>query len=163
MVLNTVSCSVVGWPVAPVNGSSSALATSPKESFPRPSVTVQVIGTRSTAATSPIRAAKSAIAPPSCPVNTASNASCWASSHRSSTYTTAFQLPASTLPGMCTDRPMMRSETSTPLTDPLSTAHARIESQVPLSGSRPTQHGQIASQLQTSSSLPSMSYVVVSC
>src|SRR6478735_1097516 len=163
MVLNTVSCSVVGCPVAPVNGSGSAVATSPNDRVPRPSTTEQTIGTRSTATTSPIRAAKSAMAPPSWPVNTARRASCCVSSHRSSTYTTAFQLPASTLPGLCTDSPMMRSDTSTPFTVPRSTAHARIESQVPLSGSRPTQHGQMASQLQTSSSLPSMSYVVVSC
>src|SRR5215472_1969502 len=160
MVLKTVSFSVVTCPVAPLNAVIRASATSPNLSRPSPSVTVHVIGTRSTATTSPMSAARSAIAPPSWPVNTFSSASCWSCEHRSSTYTTAFQLPPNTLPGMCTARPTTRSETSTPSMLPPSTAHARMESQVPASGSRPTQHGQIASQLQTSSSLPSISYLV---
>src|SRR5215813_2054611 len=61
---------------------------------------------------------------------------------------------------MWTDRPMTRSDTSTPCTVPRSTAQARMDSQVPRSGSRPTQHGQIALQLHTSSRRPSTSNVV---
>src|SRR5215469_9942569 len=160
MVLNTVSLRVVTCPVAPLNAVMRASATSPNFSRPSPSFTVHVIGTRSTATTSPMSAARSAIAPPNWPVNTFSSASCCSCEHRSSTYTTAFQLPPNTLPGMCTAKPMTRSATSTPSMVPPSTAHAKTESQVPVSGSRPTQHGQIASQLQTSSSLPSISYLV---
>ena len=116
------------------------------------------MGTRSTATTSPISAARSAIAPPSWPVNTFSSAACCSSVHRSSTSTAAFQLPASTLPGMWTDKQMQQSETSSPCTVPRSTYQPRMESQVPSpSGSSPTQHGHRMLQVQTSSSRPSTS------
>ena len=152
----------VGIPLEPRKGASRASATSPIVMWPLPSTTSNVIGTRSTATTSPISAARSATAPPSCPVNTLSSAECCSSLHRSSTSTAAFQLPASTLPGMCTDTQMQRSETSTPCTTPRSTIQPKIESQVPSpSGSSPTQHGHNVLHVQTSSSLPSTSYVVV--
>jgi len=69
-VLNAVSPSTVAPPVAPEYGVIWASATEPMVRRPLPPSTVNVIGTRSTEMTSPMRAAKSAIAPPSCPVNT---------------------------------------------------------------------------------------------
>ena len=73
-MLNTVSASVVGLPVAPMNGAISASTSEPIVSRPLPPSTVKAIGARSTATTSPIRPARSATAPPSCPVKSWSSA-----------------------------------------------------------------------------------------
>ena len=90
----------------------------PDPMWPRPSTTSKAIGTRSTATTSPTRAARSAIGPPSRPLNTSSSERCCSCVHRSSTSTAALQFPASTFPGMCTDRHRHRSETSMPADRP---------------------------------------------
>ena len=137
---------------------TSASAILPIDSRPLPPSTVNVIGTRSTDTTSPINPARSAIAPPSCPVNTLSSWPCCSSLEPSSTNTAAFQeAGVSTLPGMWTDRATVRPVTSTPSIAPLSMCQASAESQVPPSGSSPIQQGQSTLQEQTSSSLPSMS------
>ncbi len=70
MVENTVSDRIVGLPVAPAYGVMSASAMVPIASRPLPPSTVNVMGTRSTDTTSPIRPARSAMAPPSWPVKT---------------------------------------------------------------------------------------------
>ena len=161
MVENTVSDRMVALPVAPMYGMRSASATSPIVSRPLPPSTVNVIGARSTATTSPMSPARSAIAPPSWPVQTLSIACSWSSEARSSTKIAAFHdLGIRTFSGMWTEAAMVRPETSTPSIDPLSTCHASADSQTPPSGFSPTQHGHSTLQVHTSSSLPSTSYAI---
>src|SRR5215218_6600096 len=155
MVVKMVSFSVVDSPVAPLYGSSSAEAESPNFTVPFTPSTVNTIGTRSTATTSPTSCARSAIGPPSFPVQTSSSACCCSSVASSSTKTTIRQLPSRMLPGMCPTQPNVRPVTSVPFTLPLSKCQAYRPSQVPPSGSSPTQQGHRMLHVQTSSRRPS--------
>ena len=92
---------------------------------------VNVIGARSTATTSPIKPARSATAPPSCPVKSLSRTPCCSSLERSSTKTTAFHdFGSRMLLGMWADTASVRPPTSTPSIEPFSMPQAIVVSQV---------------------------------
>src|SRR6266508_1992854 len=150
-----LSWSAVEFPVAPLNGSSFASTSSPSEIVPLTPSTSNLVGTFFTATTSPTSWARSAIGPPSLPVQTSRIACCCSSVHPSSTYPTIRQFPSRMLPGMSARIVNVRPETSVPLTVPCSKCQERTPAHLPPSGSSPTQQGQSVLQVQTSSRLPS--------
>src|SRR5262245_38763844 len=154
IVVKIVLLSVVGLPLASTYGAISAATLSPILIVPLPLLSLNSIGTSSTPLTSPTSLAMSARGPPSFPVQASRIAFFWAALALLLMYTTAFQFPLSTLPGIWATSANAIPLTSTPSMVPLSIRYARNASQAPPSGSSPTQHGHGELQEHASRSEP---------